>query len=230
MYYYVPNWFVQFLFYQHPSITYSRRYIYFLRPVVAPYTEISGTLFWGTFIVLHRQNILYSAQGLSKKCIIYVRVLRKHWKSKRQRLYLWVMNLGVSKITRCPCMSLWSMPIALWHIFWNPKLFQTYTQLNLNSSIGGNSGQKEANSCSNAIIWQSILLVLTGCMSSQGFSQKNLVFIEKQHKIICYSQSQCCPQPHNHCHFCYKIKGKTLLEARIYCILGPRQGPEKGLM
>ena len=31
-------------------------------------------------------------------------------------------------------------------------------------------------------------------------------------------------------HFCYKIKGKTLLEAWIYCILGPIQGPEKGLM
>ena len=98
--------------------TYSNRYI-FLRPVVAPYTEISGTLFWGTFIVLHRQNTLHSAQGLSKKCIIYVRVLRKHWKSKRQQLYLWVMNIDVSKITHCPCMSLCSMPIALWHIFWN---------------------------------------------------------------------------------------------------------------
>ena len=55
--------------------------IYFLRPVVAPYTEISGTLLWSTFIMLHRQN----TQGLSQKCIIYVRVLRK---SKRQQLYL----------------------------------------------------------------------------------------------------------------------------------------------
>ena len=80
MYYYVPNW----LYSQHPSNAYSRRYI-FLRPVVAPYTAISGTLFWSTFIMLHRQNTLYSAQGLSQKCIIYVRVLRK---SKRQQLYL----------------------------------------------------------------------------------------------------------------------------------------------
>ena len=31
-------------------------------------------------------------------------------------------------------------------------------------------------------------------------------------------------------HFRYKIKGKTLLEARIYCILGPINQPEKGLM
>ena len=59
MYYYVPNW----LYSQHPSNAYSRRYI-FLRPVVAPYTAISGTLFWSTFIMLHRQNTLYSAQGL----------------------------------------------------------------------------------------------------------------------------------------------------------------------
>ena len=35
------------------------------------------------------------------------------------------------------------MPIALWHIFWNSKLFQTYTQLNLNSWIGGKqAGEK----------------------------------------------------------------------------------------
>ena len=54
MYYYVPNW----LYSQHPSNAYSRR------PVVAPYTAISGTLFWSTFIMLHRQNTLYSAQGL----------------------------------------------------------------------------------------------------------------------------------------------------------------------
>ena len=75
--------------------------------------------------------------------MIYVRVLRKHWKSKRQQLYLWVMNTNVSKITHCPCMSLCSMPIALWHIFWNPKLFQTYTQLNLNSLIGGKQASKK---------------------------------------------------------------------------------------
>ena len=130
------------MFYQHPSI-HTLVDTYFLRPVVALYTEISGTLFWSTFIILSSQNTLSSAQGLPNECIIYVRVLRKHWKSKRQRLYLWVMNLGVSKITRCPCMSLWSMPIALWHIFWNPKLFQTYTQLNLNSSIGGKQASKK---------------------------------------------------------------------------------------
>ena len=53
------------------------------------YTEISWTLFWSTFIMLLRQNTPYSPQGLPKKCIIYVRVLRKHWKSKRQQLYLW---------------------------------------------------------------------------------------------------------------------------------------------
>ena len=49
--------------------------VYFLRPVVALYTEISGTLFWSNFIMWHRQN---SAQGLPKKCIIYGRVLRNH--------------------------------------------------------------------------------------------------------------------------------------------------------
>ena len=179
MYYYVPNWFVQFLFYQHPSITYSRRYIYFLRSVVAPYTEISGTLFWGTFIVLHRQNILYSAQGLSKKCIIYVRVLRKHWKSKRQRLYLWVMNLGVSKITRCPCMSLWSMPIALWHIFWNPKLFQTYTQLNLNSSIGGKQASKKPIPVQTQSFDSRFRLYWLGVCPPKGSLQKNPEFEEK---------------------------------------------------
>ena len=129
-------------FYQHPSI-HTLEDIHFLRTVVALYTEISGTLFWSTFIVLHRQNILYSAQGLSKKCIIYVRVLRKHWKSKRQQLYSWVMNAIVSKITHCPCMSLCSIPIALWHIFWNPKPFQTYTQLNLNNSNGGKQESEE---------------------------------------------------------------------------------------
>ena len=92
------------------------------------------------------------------------------------------------------------------------------------------TGQWGANSWSKAIFWQSIPLVLTGCMLSQGFPQKNSDFEEKQPKIICYSQSQCCPQPHNHCHFCYKIKGNTLLEAWIYCILGPIQGPEKDVM
>ena len=107
------------------------------------YTEISGTLFWSTFIMFCRQNTLYSPQGLPKKCIIYVRVLRKHWKSKRQHVYLWVMNIDVSKITHCPCMSLCSMPIALWHIFWNPKLFSYYTQLNLISSIGGKQACKK---------------------------------------------------------------------------------------
>ena len=60
----------------YPSIIVSK--IYFLRPVVAPYTEISGTLFWSNFIMLHRQNTLYSAQGLPKECMIYGRVLRKH--------------------------------------------------------------------------------------------------------------------------------------------------------
>ena len=35
------------------------------------------------------------------------------------------------------------------------------------------------------------------------------------------------PEPHNHCHFYYKIKSKTLLETWI---LDPIQGPEKGLM
>ena len=64
----------------YPSIIVSK--IYFLRPVVAPYTEISGTLFWSNFITLHRQNTLYNALGLPKECIIYVRVLRKHFKSK----------------------------------------------------------------------------------------------------------------------------------------------------
>ena len=94
--------------------------------------------FWDTFLeyffMLHGQNTLYSAQGLPK-------VLRNHW--KRQQLFLWVMNINVPKITHCPCMSLCSMPIALWHIFWNPKLFQTYTQLNLNSWIGGKQAGKK---------------------------------------------------------------------------------------
>ena len=133
MYYYVPNWlYTVSILVTHNA--YSRRYI-FLRPVVAPYTEISGTLFWSNFFMLHRQNTLYNAQGLSKKCMIYVRVHRKHWKSKRQHFYLWVKNINVSKITHCPCMSLCSMPIALWHLFWNPKLFSNlhsaeYEQLN----------------------------------------------------------------------------------------------------
>ena len=85
----------------------------------------------------------FCAQGLPKECIIYGRVLRKYWMSKRQLLYLWAMNMDVCKITHCPCMSLCSMPIALWHIFWNPKLFQTYTQLNLNSWIGGKQAGKK---------------------------------------------------------------------------------------
>ena len=91
--------------------------------------------------MLHWQNKLNSAQGLSKKCIIYVRVLRKHFKSKRQQLYLWVMNIDVSKITHCTCMSLCSLPIALF--FWTPNFFQTYTRLNLNSSIGGKEASKK---------------------------------------------------------------------------------------
>ena len=62
-----------------------------------------------------------------------------HW----QQLYLRVMNINVSKITHRKCMSLCSMPIALWHIFWNPKLFQTYTRLNLNGSIGGKEASKK---------------------------------------------------------------------------------------
>ena len=65
----------------------------------------------------------FCAQGLPKECIIYGRVLRKYWISKRQLLYLWAMNMDVCKITHCPCMSLCFIPIALWHIFWNPKLF-----------------------------------------------------------------------------------------------------------
>ena len=140
MYYYVSNWLYIFCFIN--ILVYIHTYI-FLRPVVALYTKISGTLFWSTFIILHRQNTLSSAQGLPNECIIYVRVLRKHWKSKRQQLCLWVMNIDVSKITHCPCMSLCSIPIALWHIFWNPKPFQTYTQLNLNSSIGGKQASEE---------------------------------------------------------------------------------------
>ena len=180
--------------------------------------------------MLRRQNTLYSAQALPKKCMIYVRVHRKHWKSKRQHFYLWVMNIDVSKITHCPCMSLCSMPIALWHIFWNPKLFSNLHSAESEQLDWRQTGQWGANSCSNTIFWQSNPLVLTGCMSSQGFPQKNPDFEEKQPKIICYSQSQCCPQQHNHCHFRYKIKGKALLEAWIYCILGPINQPEKGLM
>ena len=160
--------------------------------------------------------------------MIYVSVLRKHWKSKRQQLYLWVMNIDGSKITHCPCMSLWSMPIALWHIFWNPKLFSNLHSAESEQLDWRETGQWGANSCSNALFWQSILLVLTGCMSSQGFPQKNPVFEETQPKIICYSQSHRWPQPHNHCHFCCKIKGKTLLGAWIYCILDPMNQPREG--
>jgi len=47
---------------------------------------------------------------------------------------------------------------------------------------------------------------------------------------MCYIQSQYCPEPHNCCHFSSKIKGKVLLDTWIYCILGPIQGPKKGLM
>ena len=111
--------------------------------VVCPKLICGKTLFWSNFIVLHRQNTLYSAQGLSKKCIIYVRVLRKHWKSKRQHFYLWVMNINVSKVTHCLYMIFCTMPIALWHIFWNPKLFQTYSQPNLNSSNRGKQASKQ---------------------------------------------------------------------------------------
>ena len=45
------------------------------------------------------------------------------------------------KVTQCAYMSFCPMPIALWYIFWNPKLFQTYTQLDLSSS----SGEKQAS-------------------------------------------------------------------------------------
>ena len=55
-------------------------------------------------------------------------------------------------------------------------------------------------------------------------------FEEKQSTRMCSTQSQYCPEPHNHCHFRWKIKSKTLLETWIYCILDPIQGPEKGLM
>ena len=44
----------------------------FLRPVVAPYTEISGTLYWSNFFVLHRQYTLYSAQGLHLKNVLFM--------------------------------------------------------------------------------------------------------------------------------------------------------------
>ena len=80
---------------------------------------------------------------LLKDCI-WTRIgFWKYWKPKRQQLFLWAMNIDVPKITHCPCMSLCSMPIALWHIFWNPKLFQTYTQLSLNSWIGGKQAGKK---------------------------------------------------------------------------------------
>ena len=49
-------------------------------------------------------------------------------------------------------------------------------------------------------------------------------------KRMCYIQSLCCPEPHNQCHFSYKIKGEALLETWIHCILGPIQRPKKGLM
>ena len=88
--------------------------------------------------MLHRQNKLYSTQGLPKEYMIYVRVLRKHWKSKRQHFYLWVKNINVSKITHCPCMSLCSMPIALWHIFWNPKLFSNLLSWIWTARLEGN--------------------------------------------------------------------------------------------
>ena len=55
-------------------------------------------------------------------------------------------------------------------------------------------------------------------------------FEEKYSTRMCSTQSQYCPEPHNHCHFRWKIKSKTLLETWIYCILDPIQGPEKSLM
>ena len=159
--------------------------------------------------------------------MIYVRVLRKHFESKRQRLYFRVMNIDGSKITHCPCMSLCSMPIALWHIFWNPKIFSHLHLAESEQLDWRQTGQWGANSCSNALFWQWIPLVLTGCMSSQGFPQKNPDFYEKQPKIICYFQSQCCPQPHNHCHFWQGqdiARSTDLLHSRPYT--GTREGSD----
>ena len=55
----------------------------FLRPVVALYTEISGTLFWSDFIMLHRQNKLYSAQGLHLKIVWFMSEFLESIESQR---------------------------------------------------------------------------------------------------------------------------------------------------
>ena len=71
-------------------------------------------------------------------------------------------------------------------------------------------------------------------LSSGYHCQVHVIFFpdfeENWPKRMCSTQSQYCPEPHNHCHFRCKIKSKTLLETWIYCILDPIQGPEKGLM
>ena len=155
----------------------------------------------------------HSAQGLPKECIIYVRVLRKHWKSK---------------ITHCPCMILCSIPIALWHIFWNPKLFFKLTLSWIwTARLEGNRPVR-----SQFLFKRNLLTVDSACIDwvfvLPRVPQKNSVFEETQPKIICYSQSHRWPQPHNHCHFCCKIKGKTLLGAWIYCIIDPINQPREG--
>ena len=71
------------------------------------------------------------------------------------------------------------MPIALWHIFWNPKPFQTYTQLNLNSWIGGKQAGKKPIPIETQSFDRRFRSPRLDVWSHMGFLQKNPEFEKK---------------------------------------------------
>jgi hypothetical protein len=69
--------------------------------------------------ILGFQNMCHSAIGMEHKLI------HGQWVRFGTSIFIthMITDIDVPKLTHCPCMSLCSMPIALWHIFWNPKIF-----------------------------------------------------------------------------------------------------------
>ena len=93
--------------------------------------------------MLHRQNTLYSAQGLSKNCIIYVRVLNK--KVKEATTLFMSDEYQCFKDNPLPMYELvLHANCTVAHILESPNFFQTYTRLNLNGSIGGKEASKKS--------------------------------------------------------------------------------------
>ena len=102
--------------------------------------------------------------------------LNKNWllkvlKAKEATAFLMSDEYRCSKDNPLPMYEL--VLHANWHIFWTPKIFSNLHSAESEQLDWRKTGRLKANSCSNAIFRQSISHVLTGCMSSQGFPQKN---------------------------------------------------------